>query len=127
MFSKSLICFASIAAASALAVAPTPDAEPKVTLCGGSGSVGGCAEIPLNLDPDDCHDLTASFKVLNDNVFSADIPFGTSCRFYDNAGCLSSKDTDVVFLSAGLWNFLIIPGTRGIVDFHDRASSFDCS
>ncbi|KAJ7279353.1 hypothetical protein C8J57DRAFT_1464794 [Mycena rebaudengoi] len=125
MFSKSLILFVSIAAASALAVGPTPDAGSTVAVCGATNPLGGCINIPINSD--DCHSFTGGLSFLNNEVSGAIVPAGFVCTFFDAAGCSSSTDTDVVFLQGGTYSFLSVPGISGDVNFNDRASSFSCS
>ncbi|KAJ7279381.1 hypothetical protein C8J57DRAFT_1570023 [Mycena rebaudengoi] len=131
MFSNSLVLFASIAAASALAVGPTPaslpqnDAGSTVTVCSAVNPLAGCINIPINSD--DCHSFTGGFSFLNDEVSAAIVPAGFICTFFDAAGCLSTTDTDVVFLQGGTYSFLSVPGIFGNVNFNDRASSFTCS
>ncbi|KAJ7236942.1 hypothetical protein C8J57DRAFT_1667783 [Mycena rebaudengoi] len=125
MFSKSLIFFASIAAASALAVGPTPDVGTTVTLCTDPNGVSGCLNIPVNSDT--CRSLTGGFSFLNDGVSTAKIPAGFICTFFDAVGCVSNTDTDVVFLQGGSWNLNAVPGIAGTVNFNDKTSSFTCS
>ncbi|KAJ7250294.1 hypothetical protein C8J57DRAFT_1474939 [Mycena rebaudengoi] len=125
MFSKSLMLFASIAAASALAVSPTPDVGTTVTVCSDVNGVSGCATIPVNSDT--CRSFTGGLSFLNDEVSAAKIPAGFVCTFFDAAGCISNTDTDVVFLQGGSWSFLAVPGIAGTVNFNDRSSSFTCS
>ncbi|KAJ7279384.1 hypothetical protein C8J57DRAFT_1464810 [Mycena rebaudengoi] len=126
MFSKSLILFASIAAASALAVGPTPDVGSTLTVCSGSlNPRNGCVDIPINSD--DCHSLTGGLSFLNDEISNALVPAGFVCTFFDAAGCISNTDTDVVFLQGGAWDFFHVPGISGTVNFNDRPSSFTCS
>ncbi|KAJ7236919.1 hypothetical protein C8J57DRAFT_1529706 [Mycena rebaudengoi] len=103
MFSKSLILFASITAASALAVGPTPDVGSTVTVCSDVNGVSGCVNIPINSD--DCRSFTGGLSFLNDEVSAAKVPAGFG----------------------GSWNFLAVPGISGTVDFNDRSSSFTCS
>ncbi|KAJ7250258.1 hypothetical protein C8J57DRAFT_1355145 [Mycena rebaudengoi] len=125
MFSKSLILFASIAAASALAVGPTPDVGTTITVCTDANGVSGCVNIPVNSDT--CRSFTGGLSFLNDELSTATIPAGFVCTFFDAAGCMSNTDTDVVFLQGGSWSFFAVPGISGTVDFNDRASSFTCS
>ncbi|KAJ7250281.1 hypothetical protein C8J57DRAFT_1667818 [Mycena rebaudengoi] len=125
MFSKSLIIFASIAAASALAVDPTPDVGNTVSVCSDVNGVSGCATIPINSNT--CVSFTGGLSFLNDEISAATIPAGFACTFFDASGCISNTDTDVVFLQGGSWNFFAVPGIFGTVNFNDRASSFLCS
>ncbi|KAJ7279407.1 hypothetical protein C8J57DRAFT_1570060 [Mycena rebaudengoi] len=126
MFSKSLILFASIAAASALAVGPTPDVGSTMTVCSGAiNPPQGCVKIPINSDT--CISFIKGLSFLNDEVSSAIVPPGFVCTFYDAVGCISSNDSDVVLLQGGTWNFFSVPGIFGNVNFNDRASSCSCS
>ncbi|KAJ7279377.1 hypothetical protein C8J57DRAFT_1221052 [Mycena rebaudengoi] len=102
-----------------------PDAGSTVTVCSAVNPLAGCINIPINSD--DCHSFTGGFSFLNDEVSAAIVPAGFVCTFFDAAGCLSTTDTDVVFLQGGTYNFLSVPGIFGNVNFNDRASSFTCS
>ncbi|KAJ7272375.1 hypothetical protein C8J57DRAFT_1599579 [Mycena rebaudengoi] len=126
MFSKSLIFFASIAAASALAVGPTPDIVWTLTACSGSlNPRNGCVDIIINSDV--CHSLTGGLSFLNNQISNAFVPAPFVCTFFDALGCISNTDTDVVFLQGGTWDFSHVPGIAGTVNFNDRPSSFTCS
>ncbi|KAJ7204900.1 hypothetical protein C8J57DRAFT_1259117 [Mycena rebaudengoi] len=125
MVSKSLIFFASIAAASALAIGPTPDMVHTATVCSGSLSPrNGCVDILI--DSDQCHNLIGGLFFLNDEISNALVPPGFVCTFFDAFGCISNTNTDVV-LQGGTWDFSHVPGIAGTVNFNDRASSLTCS
>ncbi|KAJ7279428.1 hypothetical protein C8J57DRAFT_1502086 [Mycena rebaudengoi] len=125
MFSKSLILFASIAASSALAVGPTTDVGSTITVCSSVDLKNGCLNIPINADT--CKSFTGGLAFLNNEVSSARVPDGFACTFFDSASCISNVDTDVVFLQGGPSDFRRVQGIFGIVNFNDKASSFQCS
>ncbi|KAJ7279409.1 hypothetical protein C8J57DRAFT_1303243 [Mycena rebaudengoi] len=95
-------------------------------MCSGRlNSPGGCIDIPINSD--DCRSFTGGLSFLNNEVSSAQIPPGFVCTLYDAVGCVSTTDSDVVFLIGGAWDFLSVPGLAGDVNFDDRTGSFACS
>ncbi|KAJ7279387.1 hypothetical protein C8J57DRAFT_1464812 [Mycena rebaudengoi] len=126
MFSNCLIFFASIAAASALAVGPTPDASPTLTVCVDSLSPrNGCVDLPIIND--ECINFTNGLDFWNDEISNAFIPDGFICAFFDAAGCIANTSDDIIVLQGGTWDFFHVPGLGGDVNFNDRASSFVCS
>ncbi|KAJ7279391.1 hypothetical protein C8J57DRAFT_1502050 [Mycena rebaudengoi] len=129
MFSKSLILVASLLAASALAIGPTPDVGNTVVVCGASTGADGCRQISVNSAA--CQSFNGRLSFLNNTVSTAKIPLGFVCTFFDAEECTSKADSkadsDVVLLDGGTWDFSSVPGISGTVDFTDRASSFTCS
>ncbi|KAJ7279394.1 hypothetical protein C8J57DRAFT_1464818 [Mycena rebaudengoi] len=126
MFSKSLLFFASIAAASALVVGPAPDVGETITVCTGTLSPrAGCIDIPIVSDT--CISFTSGLTFLNNQVSNALVPAGYVCTFFDAVGCINNSDKEVIVLLGGKWNFGQVQGTTGTVNFDNKAGSFICS
>ncbi|KAJ6576710.1 hypothetical protein DFH09DRAFT_366282 [Mycena vulgaris] len=108
------------------AVKPAPLGAPTITLCsGGISPPTGCVIIPIVSDQ--CINLVNGLTFLNKEISTVMVPGGIVCTFFENFGCLSVNNRDVVVLQGGTWSMSSANGLAGTQDFNDLTSSISCS
>ncbi|KIM36010.1 hypothetical protein M413DRAFT_428109 [Hebeloma cylindrosporum] len=100
------------------------EASVTIQICTGNVGAAGCVTIPVVSDT--CINFTGGLTFLNKEVSGAVIPGGFICTFAADFGCDVPQGGGVT-LTSGSWSMFSVPGTAGLIDFNDQASSFTCS